>query len=205
MYHIKFSIYIIQYYIYVDKNKHTDTVNCSLFPITKWCVTTCYDVQSTSPHLTLSWSPRLQTKNVGENKNMITNLILICITTISDTGGPLRYAVVIILYTVFIWLLIYMLLWTNPYFNYPPYYSVPFMPVKWEYTVFGIMYTSCLNGLPFDLWSGVMAWLFIIALIVSEWRVLGTTVKWWSNGKGQNYIRTTHGLLFWREKQSLNQ
>jgi len=38
MYHIKFLIYIIQYYTHVDKNKHTDTVNCSLFPMTL-CVT----------------------------------------------------------------------------------------------------------------------------------------------------------------------
>lgn len=33
MYHIKFSIYIIQYYIHVDK-KNTNTVNCSLLPVT---------------------------------------------------------------------------------------------------------------------------------------------------------------------------
>lgn len=56
-----------------------------------------------------------------------------------------------------------MLLWTNPCFNYPPYYSVPFMPVKWEYAVFGIMYTSCLNGLSFDLWS--VQWIDLLSCL----------------------------------------
>jgi hypothetical protein len=168
-------------------------------------VTKCYNAELTSSQLTISWSPWLQRKKVGENNEYDNKfncnlhhhhfrhwrIITIC------SGDYSLYSIYMTSYLT--------LLWTYPHFNCPPYYSVLFMPVKWEYTVYGTIYTSYLNGLSFDLWSGVMAWLFIRALIVSEWRVLGMTGTWWSYGKGPNFIRTTHGLLFWREKQSLNQ